>query len=188
LNGGKKESKLTNRITHDYTMSFVKGLSTLGTPTQPFKFIFISGEGADQSEKARTLFGNVKGRTEKEIRLAETEGFRTVSVRPGGIIPTAEVSVVGFMTSFCSGKEVRADNPQHRPQMSFLMRTGLPALGAVFRAVYPSMVINSADLGTATVRMATSDWGWDLKTEEGWIGNGRLVAALAAAKHAQQDI
>lgn len=75
-------------------MSFVKGLSTLGTPSQPFKFIFISGEGADQSEKARTLFGNIKGRTEKEIRLSETEGFRTVSVRPGGIIPIVEVCAV----------------------------------------------------------------------------------------------
>lgn len=80
------------RITHDYTLTAAKALSTLGTTSNPFKFIYISGEGADQSERGWTLFGRIKGRTEKALKALETESFKTISLRPGAINPTEEVS------------------------------------------------------------------------------------------------
>jgi hypothetical protein len=72
-------------------MTAAKALSTLGTKEQPFRFIYVSGEGADQTEKSRQLFGRIKGRTERELDEAETGTFKTISVRPGAINPTAEV-------------------------------------------------------------------------------------------------
>ena len=72
-------------------MTAVKALSTLGTPSEPFRFIYVSGEGADQSERGMQIFSRIKGRTEKALRASETDGFKTLSVRPGMISPTAEV-------------------------------------------------------------------------------------------------
>lgn len=72
--------------------------------------------------------------------------------------------------------------------MGILTATALRTMGAIFGVLWLSMVISAADLGYATVRMATEDWGWDLKMEEGWIGNGSLVKAIPAAKIAQRDI
>jgi hypothetical protein len=73
-------------------MTFASAFSTLGTKEKPFRFIYVSGEGADQSERGRALFSKIKGRTEKEVHELESDGFRTVSVRPGGINPMPEVS------------------------------------------------------------------------------------------------
>jgi hypothetical protein len=51
----------------------------------------MSGEGADQTETSRMLFGRVKGKTEKALFAMETDNFKVVSVRPGGIIPSRDV-------------------------------------------------------------------------------------------------
>ncbi len=80
------------RITHDYTLNAAKALSSLGTLQTPFRFIYVSGEGADQSERGRQLFSRIKGRTERALAEMETVSFSTISVRPGVIIPTQEVS------------------------------------------------------------------------------------------------
>jgi hypothetical protein len=53
----------------------------------------MSGMGADQTEKTWSLFGKVKGRTEKQLTAMQTDAFRTLSIRPAGIQPTPEVSL-----------------------------------------------------------------------------------------------
>jgi hypothetical protein len=82
------------RITHDYPLTALKAFSSLADPSKPFRFIYVSGEGVDQSEKGRALYSRIKGRTEKAINEAgmSLNGPDTISVRPGGIIPTPEVS------------------------------------------------------------------------------------------------
>lgn len=80
------------RITHDYTLSAARAFKQLGTPEKPFSFVYISGEGADQAEKSWTLFGKVKGRTEKALAEMASDSFRTVSLRPAVILMTEEVS------------------------------------------------------------------------------------------------
>lgn len=67
----------------------------MATKEKPFRFIYVSGEGADQTEKARALFGRIKGRTEKELNEMDSEEFQVLSIRPGGIIPTDEVGFNG---------------------------------------------------------------------------------------------
>lgn len=79
------------RITHDYTLSAANAFKSLGSPARPFRFVYISGEGADQSESSRFLFGQIKGRTERALMAMEDDGFKVVSVRPSAIIPTPEV-------------------------------------------------------------------------------------------------
>jgi hypothetical protein len=44
------------------------------------------------SEKVRSHFREVVVRSEKALQLAETDSFKTVSISPGGIIRTTEVS------------------------------------------------------------------------------------------------
>jgi hypothetical protein len=81
------------RITHDYTLAAARAFQQLGTPEKPFSFVFISGDGADQAEKSWTLFGKIKGRTEKALAEMSSESFKTVSLRPGAILMTEEVSI-----------------------------------------------------------------------------------------------
>jgi hypothetical protein len=68
----------------------------LGTKENPFAFIFISGEGADQTEQSRFLFGKIKGRTEKALAEMSSESFKTVSLRPAVILMTEEVRDLMF--------------------------------------------------------------------------------------------
>ncbi|KAJ7070707.1 hypothetical protein C8F01DRAFT_1244416 [Mycena amicta] len=54
-----------------------------------FNFVYVSGEGADQSEKAWSLFGKIKGRAERDLRALSSiepyasQGLRVFNVRPG---------------------------------------------------------------------------------------------------------
>lgn len=85
-----------DRITHDYTLSAARAFQQLGTPEKPFSFIYISGEGADQAENSWTLFGKIKGRTEKALAEMSTDSFKTISLRPGAILMTDEVGNTHF--------------------------------------------------------------------------------------------
>lgn len=63
----------------------------MGNKTQPFKFIYLSGDFVDQAEKASSTYANIKGRTEKDLTALGSESFKTVCLRAGGIVPSEEV-------------------------------------------------------------------------------------------------
>lgn len=86
------------RITHDYTLTAARAFQKLGSREEPFTFVYISGEGADQSERSWTLFGKIKGRTEKALADMSSESFKTVSLRPGAILMTEEVCASNLIT------------------------------------------------------------------------------------------
>lgn len=76
----KKEYQI---ITHDYTLAAAQAL----VRNNPYAtFVFLSGAGADSSEKSRTRFARVKGKTENA--LMKMNLGRLVIARPGGIKPT----------------------------------------------------------------------------------------------------
>jgi uncharacterized protein YbjT (DUF2867 family) len=78
---GLSEAEYT-RITYDLTLSFARTLVSLNPQ---MTFIFISGMGSDSTEKGRTMWARVKGRTENELQRL---GFKSVYVfRPGFIQP-----------------------------------------------------------------------------------------------------
>ena len=72
-------------------MAAADEFKSLGSPSRPFRFVYMSGGGARQDGKAMQEWANVKGQTEKDLKAQENESFQVLSVRPGGIMPTAEV-------------------------------------------------------------------------------------------------
>ncbi|KAJ7492289.1 hypothetical protein FB451DRAFT_1217741 [Mycena latifolia] len=94
------------RITHDYPLAAAQAFSTL-SETGKFNFVYVSGEGADPTEKTFTYFGKIKGRTEAALRaLPSTSPQGTLCVfnvrpgfvdppRPGGLSKRVMLGIVG---------------------------------------------------------------------------------------------
>lgn len=70
------------RITYDLTMSFAKVLFSLN-PTMVFNY--ISGAGTDGTEKGKSMWARVKGKTENDLRNLGFKG--SYGFRPGLIKP-----------------------------------------------------------------------------------------------------
>jgi uncharacterized protein YbjT (DUF2867 family) len=74
---GKSEVEYT-RITYDTTLHFAEVVAQLNPG---MVFTYVSGAGTDSSEKGRTMWARVKGRTENALTRV---GFRAVyNFRPG---------------------------------------------------------------------------------------------------------
>ncbi len=70
------------RLTYTYTMALALPFYQLNPEAT---FIYVSGEGTDSSEKGRSMWARVKGKTENAILAL---GFKQVFMfRPGAIIP-----------------------------------------------------------------------------------------------------
>lgn len=69
-------------ITYSYTLAGAKAM-IIANPKM--NFVFLSGQGADTTEKSRTIFSRVKGKTENA--LARLRFKQLYMVRPGGIWP-----------------------------------------------------------------------------------------------------
>lgn len=69
-------------VTHDYTLAAATKLKALNPE---IKFTYVSGAGTDSSEKGRSMWARVKGRTENDLLKL---GFRDAYMfRPGYIQP-----------------------------------------------------------------------------------------------------
>lgn len=76
---GKSEAEYT-KLTYGLTLNFA---STLATLNPDMTFCYISGANTDSSEKGRTMWARVKGKTENDLMKLP---FRQVyNFRPGGI-------------------------------------------------------------------------------------------------------
>lgn len=70
------------RITYDFTLSLA---NTLLKINPKMTFNYVSGEGTDSSEKGRSMWARVKGKTENDLLNL---GFKQAFMfRPGAIIP-----------------------------------------------------------------------------------------------------
>lgn len=78
---GMKEDQYT-RLTYDFTLALARELLKSGPG---MTFIYVSGVGTDSSEKGRTMWARVKGKTENDLLNL---GFKQAYMfRPGAIIP-----------------------------------------------------------------------------------------------------
>ena len=78
---GKSEAEYT-KLTYTLTMNFAKTLAALNPD---MTFCYISGAGTDISEKGRTMWARVKGKTENDLMKLP---FKQVyNFRPAGILP-----------------------------------------------------------------------------------------------------
>lgn len=73
---GMKEPEYT-RITYNTTLAFARALN----PKSQMTFVYVSGAGTDSSEKGRSMWARVKGKTENDLMKLP---FRQVfAFRPG---------------------------------------------------------------------------------------------------------
>jgi uncharacterized protein YbjT (DUF2867 family) len=79
---GKNEDEFT-KTTHDLTISFAKTLARINSN---MTFTYISGVGTDSTEKGKTMWARVKGKTENDLLKM---GFKQAFMfRPGYLHPT----------------------------------------------------------------------------------------------------
>ena len=105
------------RITVDYTVAFARALHA-GSPDAAF--CFLSGQGADPTEKSRMSFARYKGAAENALLAI---GFPRVHIfRPGYIYPPT---------------------PRDEPNFGYRMMRGLYPL---LRRVYPNVGVAADDL------------------------------------------
>jgi uncharacterized protein YbjT (DUF2867 family) len=111
------------RVTVDFTLGFARALYAASPEAA---FCFLSGQGADQTERSRMAFARYKGAAEKELLQV---GFSRVHIfRPGYIYPVT---------------------PREEPNLGYrLMRVVYP----IIRHVYPDIGVASDDLARAMVR------------------------------------
>ena len=78
---GEKEDEYT-KITYDLTLSFAKTITRLNQSTI---FTYVSGVGTDSTEKGKSMWGRVKGKTENDLlKLPFKDAYM---YRPGYIQP-----------------------------------------------------------------------------------------------------
>jgi nucleoside-diphosphate-sugar epimerase len=78
---GRDEAEYT-RLTYTLTMNIAKILASLNPE---MTFCFISGAGTDSTEKGKTMWARVKGKTEND--LMKLHFNQVYNFRPGGIKP-----------------------------------------------------------------------------------------------------
>ncbi|OLN87587.1 Protein fmp52, mitochondrial [Colletotrichum chlorophyti] len=128
------------KITKDYTLEAAKAFATLPPDNEPFRFIYVSGEGATQEPgRFSAIFARVKGETEtllSEMRAANPR-LQAESIRP------AFVDKINH-------DEIKPYVPYKGPIDTF----GNRFLGPVVRAILPSFVSPTEVLGKFMVEMA----------------------------------
>jgi len=82
---GKKEDEYT-RITYDLTLNFANTLLKIhGERSRTMIFTYVSGVGTDSTEKGKSMWGRVKGKTENDLLILPFKN--TYVYRPGYIQP-----------------------------------------------------------------------------------------------------
>jgi hypothetical protein len=94
---GKSSIGMTEKdyteLTYDWPLAAAKAFGGMKQKDSSsgggFNFVYVSGEGADQTQKARAMFGRIKGRAEKDlvdlVGSAETKSLAVYNLRPAGI-------------------------------------------------------------------------------------------------------
>jgi uncharacterized protein YbjT (DUF2867 family) len=125
---GMKEEDY-RRVTYDFTMAAARTLARLNPN---MTFVYVSGMGTDSSERGRTMWARVKGKTENALlRLPFKAAFM---FRPGVIVPL---------------HGIRSKTRLYR---LFYAVTGplLPLL----RAAFPKHVTTTEQVGRAMIKVA----------------------------------
>lgn len=78
-------------ITYDYVMAAARSMLSVNPE---IAFVFLSGQGADSSEKSRILFARVKGKTENALKSLPFK--RLYILRPSGIVPVNQPEELTF--------------------------------------------------------------------------------------------
>ncbi|HEY8782438.1 MAG TPA: NAD-dependent epimerase/dehydratase family protein [Mucilaginibacter sp.] len=113
------------KLTHTLTMNVAQALSKLNPD---MTFCYVSGGGTDSSEKGRSMWARVKGKTENDLMKLPFK--RVFAFRPGYMHPT---------------KGLKNTNPYYKY---------ITWMYPFFRKVFPNMVSTLAELGQAMINAA----------------------------------
>ena len=129
---GMTEEQYT-RVTYDLTMSVAK---TLLRTSPDLTFIYVSGAGTDSSERGRSMWARVKGRTENALLSLP---FRAAYMfRPGAIIPLHGI--------------------RSRTRWYNAMYVVLRPLSGIVGRIAPTMIITTEQLGRAMIAVARNGY------------------------------
>ena len=132
---GMKEEQY-RRLTYDYTLSLAKELQGLDPK---IIFTYVSGVGTDSSEKGRSMWARVKGKTENDLLNL---GFRHAYMfRPGAIIPLRGI--------------------QPSSKMYRVLINNLKWLIKLMKRISPHAVVDTTQIGLAMINVTKK--GYDKK-------------------------
>jgi len=121
---GKKEEEY-QRITYDLTMNFANTLLRLNPE---MVFTYVSGAGTDSTEKGKSMWARVKGKTENDLmKLSFKDAYM---FRPGYIQPTK-----GLVNTYKIYK-------------------ALAPLYPAFEKLFPKYVVTLEEIGKAMINVA----------------------------------
>jgi uncharacterized protein YbjT (DUF2867 family) len=125
---GTSEQDYT-RMTYEFTMAPARVLVKMNPA---MTFVFVSGAGADSTEKSRTMWARVKGKTENELQRMP---FKAVYVfRPAFIQPLHGI--------------------QSRTKLYRVLLTVAAPLYPLWKALLPNYVTTTEQLGRAMLKVA----------------------------------
>ena len=125
---GMREQDYT-RVTHDLTLAVAR---TLLKVNPGMTFIYVSGTGTDSSEKGRSMWARVKGRTENDLLKL---GFKSAYMfRPGYIQPL--------------------DGIKTKTRVYAMMYAVLGPFYPLLKTVAPQLVTTTRQVGKAMIQVA----------------------------------
>lgn len=132
---GMKEDQYT-KLTYDFTMSLAK---TLYNINPNMTYTYVSGQGTDSSERGRSMWARVKGKTENDLLKM---GFKQAYMfRPGGIIP------------------VKGVTPSSKLYKVLIER--FTWLIKLLKRMFPNSIVDTAQIGQAMINATLN--GYDKK-------------------------
>ncbi|KAH8168626.1 nucleoside-diphosphate-sugar epimerase [Sarocladium implicatum] len=142
--GGTSTSTMSKeeyvRSTKDYTIAAARAFAELGSETDPFRFVYVSGEGATQNPGLMTtLYAQVKGETEKGLaEVAEKrKGFMVFTPRPGLVDAAPHKEIQEFV-----------------PQPVLLHRVFRGLFTMPIKVAYKSLYVSTETFGNVCARLA----------------------------------
>jgi uncharacterized protein YbjT (DUF2867 family) len=129
---GKSEREYA-RINYDMTLAVAETLARLDPD---MTFVYVSGQGTDSTERGRTMWARVKGRTENALlRLPFRAAYM---LRPGIILPMHGI--------------------KSRTTLYRVFYTLMTPLYPALRALFPRAITTTEHLGRVMLRLARSGY------------------------------
>jgi hypothetical protein len=129
---GMSEEQYT-RLTHGYTLALGRELYNINSG---MTFNYVSGEGTDSTEKSRTMWARVKGKTENDLLRM---GFKQAYMfRPGAIIPLRGI--------------------QPSSKLYRVLINNLKWLLKLMKKLSPQSVVDTTQIGLAMINVTTKGY------------------------------
>ena len=125
---GMKEDAY-RRITYDFTMAAARRLARLNPD---MTFVYVSGMGTDSSERGRTMWAKVKGKTENELLGLPFKA--AYMFRPGLIVPL--------------------DGIKSKTRLYRAFYAAMAPLLPLLNAAFPKYVTTTEQVGRAMIKVA----------------------------------